>query len=893
MFRNAHHLVWIAVYFSLGELGNAAIANAQVVPDTTLPVNSLVTPQDNILQIDGGTQAGSNLFHSFQEFSLPTGSETFFNNAATVDNIITRVTGGNVSNIDGLIRANGTANLFLLNPNGIAFGPHARLDIGGSFVGSTADRVVFADGSFFSATDTAATPPLLTINVPIGLQFGTEPGGIQVEGGGNGLVDPKDRPLQRDMRNVGLQVSPERTLALVGGDIDLIGGNLTATGDVETPGGRIELGSVGGNQTVSLTPIAEGWALGYAGVGDFRDISFTGVPTSGAYVMQGASLDASGSRAGTIQLRGRSISVGDGSALLALTLGADSAPGDGIFVGASEGVEIRGAAPPRNTQLESVSSLLSTEVWLEAAGTGRNVTIETPHLQVADAAFVSTSTRGDGNGGHLTVNATDIYIVGGNLFARSDRKAGGNGGNITVNTDRLIMDALGLIEVSTESDRDAGSLTVNARESIELSDLAAIRANSGFNDPGLPVDKLSRGNGGDISINTPSLRVANGAHIAATAFGAGTAGNLTVRAGRIEVTGARRGNLNAVLSSRLEVQVNPQATGNGGNLEIYTDLLEVNDGGRISAVTQGQGRAGNLTVVAREIEISGSGENTPSQLIAAAEQPIPMFDLKFPNLAPRRTGSPGNIAIDAERLFVTDGGRISVRDERTRSGGLVSNVGNIDIRVADLRLLDGGEITTQALNEFDGGNIEIFANTVLLDNSRIDADAVRGSGGRVNVTARGILSDESLDRSITANSMLGIDGVVEIQTPDIDPSTGLFPLPETPIDPASIGQDACSRGSESWFVNSGAGGVPPTPSEALRGETTPMELLDFPSDLDGSPSVLHRDSQSVRTPRRLVEARGWFVDAEGRVILTANPPRIGRYDSDRSWQGQQSSCNFP
>jgi filamentous hemagglutinin family protein len=158
---------------------------AQVVPDQTLPggERSRVSG-DRDAQIDGGAVRGNNLFHSFQQFSIPTGGSTSFNNASDIRNIITRVTGNNVSDIDGIIRANGTANLFLINPNGILFGANARLEIGGSFLASTANSLKFADGFAFSATSPQASP-LLTISAPIGLQYGGNPGLITVEGNGH------------------------------------------------------------------------------------------------------------------------------------------------------------------------------------------------------------------------------------------------------------------------------------------------------------------------------------------------------------------------------------------------------------------------------------------------------------------------------------------------------------------------------------------------------------------------------------------------------------------------------------------------------------------------------------------------------------------------------------
>lgn len=204
----------------------ANCASAQITTDSTLPNNSVVTPDGSTINITGGTQAGSNLFHSFREFSVPTNGTAYFNNAADIQNIISRVTGLSASNIDGLIRANGAANLFLINPSGIIFGQNASLNVGGSFLASTASAVKFADGFEFSATAWQTTP-LLTINVPIGLQYGANPGSILYQSN--------------------LEVQPGNTLALVGGDVSFDGGIMFA------PNKLVELGGLATEGTLGLS----------------------------------------------------------------------------------------------------------------------------------------------------------------------------------------------------------------------------------------------------------------------------------------------------------------------------------------------------------------------------------------------------------------------------------------------------------------------------------------------------------------------------------------------------------------------------------------------------------------------------------------------------------------
>ena len=461
---------------------------AQIIPDTTLPNNSSVTSEGNISIINEGTRAGSNLFHSFEQFSIPTESSAYFNNAPDIQNIISRVTGTSLSNIDGLIQANGTANLFLLNPNGIIFGPNSSLSIGGSFVGTTASSINFADGTQF-ASNAPQTTPLLTVSVPLGLQFGSNPGRILVQGQGEGIrttVDLIDTSF-------GLRVQPNATLALIGGDVALEGGTL------KTAGGRIELGSVAGPISVSLTPVDKGWALGYEGVQNLQDIQLS----------QQTAVDASGLGGGDVQVWGRRVTLTNGSQIEASTIG--SGPGGTLAVTTSEVVE-----------LIEESGLFSS-VYPEATGAGGNLTLKTGRLSVRNGAQIGAVTFGEGSAGTLAINAKDsVELIGtstdgrfpSSLSTSAQRGATGVGGSVTLETGRLSIRDGAQISASTSGTGAGGTLAINAKDSVELTGTST--------DGQFPsslstsVEQGATGVGGSVILETARLSVRDGAQVSAS-----------------------------------------------------------------------------------------------------------------------------------------------------------------------------------------------------------------------------------------------------------------------------------------------------------------------------------------------------------------------------------------
>ncbi len=877
-----------SVFFIAGVIiSNSNRVFAQITPDETLPNNSNVTPDGNIT---GGTQEGSNLFHSFKEFSVRTGSSADFNNAVEIKNIITRVTGNNISNIDGSIKANGEANVFLLNPNGIIFGRNAQLDVGGSFVASTANSLKFADGKEFSAIP-RESPPLLTVSVPVGLQFGVNPGDIRSQGSF-------------------MRVLPEKTLALVGSNLALQGGTLE--------GGRIELGSVAPATLVQLNQPENGYVLGYIGVQDFKDINiFQGAfiySVGGADVkLQGRnvilteksqieSLTEDPRRGGDIVVNANNLNVEDVSVITTVTNGNGTA--GNIIVNASESVRLTGATP----------SDIPGGIFSQSSGNGGNIIIETGQLLIKDGAAVDASTFGAGQAGNVKITARDsITLVGSSsidsnlkgttgIFAQVAEAASenieklGNAGSIDIKTGKLTVLDGAQISSSARKTGNGGNVTIQAN-SIELSGT-------------LPNANLTKGSSGIFVTAEPRDRKTG---IITT----GKAGNLQINTNRGPVT----------VENGAKISANNYGTGEGGSLTLNVGQLLIQNGGLVTSSSFDGAKGGNINVTASDVQVIGKGNIglTPVESALFTEATFSPNQDNTNNLTlVNNNAIAGNLTLNADSLTVKDSAKISVSNnyQSGSAGNLTIQAQSItldnqasligttqsgnggDITLSQLGLLDmrrASLISTTAGNNNNpgnGGNITIdapngFIVATPLQNNDITANAFEGKGGKVTINATSLFGIELRSRQedpltlptndITAISIQdpSLSGVVQINTPDVDPSRGLVELPTNLVDITRQIATACipqDENIQNSFTITGRGGLPESPTDGLQDFSVIAEWVERPEQEQKKPGKF---SLSLSTQPSIVEASGWMVDVRGKIHLVAKHTPI---NSQSSWQ---------
>ena len=727
---------------------------AQVTSDGTV-VNTQVNQNGNVAEITGGQTRGSNLFHSFQDFSVGTGNEAFFNNADSINNIFSRVTGGNISNIDGLIRANGSASLFLINPAGIIFGENARLDIGGSFYGSSASSILFEDGEFSAVNNLAQ--PILTINAPIGLGFRDNPGDIV-----------NRSTVQNSASEViGLEVDPGNNLTFIASNLNFEGGNLTASG------GDIYLGAISESGTVE---ISENGSLSFV-----EDISRGDITLS-----NGSDVDVRGSGGGNIKVDVQNLNLERGE------LGISSVRA-GIR---AESTAIEAQAGDITINATGNISLNEGEIANNQSGIGNsgNVFITTNSLSLLNGGLISTITSGQGNAGAVSVTATEDITADGEdsegfasgIFSTVDRNvidrtAIGNSGGVTISTTNLNLTAGGRIDASTFAQGNAGAINVTAIGNITADDEASGGLPSGIFST---VDTIvfspeerdailqpARGNSGGIIISTNNLNLTAGGGIDASTFAQGNAGAVNVIAtGDITADGESLRGATSGITSR----VFPPAVGDAGGVTISTNNLNLTNGGRVDASTAGQGNAGAVNVTATG-DIIADGER--------ASRPVPSGITSRVNQ--RGKGNSGGVTVSTNNLNLAAGGNVSASTAGQGNAGavVVTATGDINADGEGSGGSPSGITSTVGANEEgegDAGGVTISTTNLNLTAGGSVSATTEGQGNANNVTIEATESitiggfTEGFRSGISANALNqdGNGGDVFIDTGTLSVANG-------------------------------------------------------------------------------------------------------------------------
>ena len=774
-------------------LGNRA--NAQIQPDNTLgEQNSIVNDIDALnKRIDGGVKLDANLFHSFQEFNVSEGGSVYFANPQGITDIFSRVTGSNPSNIFGKLGVLGDANLYLINPNGIVFGENASLDVGGSFVATTANGIEFGERGSFSASN-PEVPRLLSVN-PSALFFNAveNQAGIQ-----NNSV-------------VGLRVADGKSVLLVGGNVNFDGGRLFAAG------GRVDLGGLAAPGNVNIFFDGDNLKLGFPENLTRADVSFTNnanvlISTGGNIAVNARDLNVSQSligsvfssviskgvegKAGNIEINTTDTTTIDGTISTAAIFNglADGSGSAGNIIINTGSLNVIG-----NTQIFSLTngegnagnvtitakdkvsisginskiSLIGSFTAASGVGNGADISIQAREFSLAEST-ISTSSLGKGSAGNIQIKATDSVFVSEGSRISSETFGQGNAGSIDIEADNLVsFDGVGSknrvrqvssqvnplrvaapefteeriggdiniktgtllmsnteLSTSTYGKGNAGNVQVKATDAVSLVDALILST----------VETGGDGEGGNIDINAATLTLRDSAQLVTITreasnnkpAGIGDAGDVNVKvSGLVDIVGEKN-----ELSSGIFSYVDTGTEGNGGNITIDSGSFSLTDGARLQASTFGKGNAGDVNVkVNGLVHIAGEKNGLYSRISSA--------------VATGAEGNGGNITIDSGFFLLEDGARL-----RASTYGK-GNAGNVKVTTTDTVFLARNALilsTVEAGGKGEGGDIDVNASTLTLQEgaqlltlirgtSYTDTQTAvgRGNAGNVNVRVSGLV----------------------------------------------------------------------------------------------------------------------------------------------------------
>jgi filamentous hemagglutinin family protein len=788
-------------------------------------LDTTVNSTGNTVQITGGTRPsnGSNLFHSFDQFNVGRGDTAQFLNTTPsipTSNILSRVTGGNPSSIFGTIDTMSYpgANLLLMNPAGIVFGPNATLNVSGSVAFTTANYLRLADANGSNAgifhADPTATSLLTSAPVTAFGFLGTNPSAMSVQG----------------TEKSQLSVQPGQSISVVGGNkrftyinpdtgvsVSVQDGVAITSGHLLAPGGQINIASAASPGEFLAGTLDQATNI--------NGQSFRGLGT--VQVSEQSSIDTSGQGDGTIHIRGGRLTI-DNSNISASTgevsLHASSiliknsaaiitststeansghvtlmASGDisldaftAVYTFASPSSSghagnIMFNSSQGNVKLTNNVQVLSYAETNSSGNTG-SITVEAPHGDISvDSSHIFNSASGDGTLGEIQIKAHNLRLETASSIGVENTSTGTQKpGDTQITLDgRLSLTDGSFINTTARTSLDSANLIIRAPEIFISS------KNSAGTISGLYNNTLSSGDGGRLLLFTDNLELTNGGRL----FGKSTIPNANIvplgHGGEIVIQGYRNPGPSVVIDGTGSgIFTSAEGTGPAGDIDVSATSVTIQNGGEISADTTGT-----------------SSNATGGSIIINATDHVTLKNGASITASSTGPADAGNISINAGQQLNVEKGKITTE-------AIQSKAGNINIQAIDQVRVVNGEISTSVRSGAGrGGDITIDPKTVILqDGTKVFAQAVQGSGGNITITTPLYLKDST--SNVNADSQFGLNGSVTIQSPTSNLSGTVGQLASKTNPPQVLLQNRCialAGGEQSTFILAGRDALPSEP----------------------------------------------------------------------------------
>jgi filamentous hemagglutinin family protein len=699
------------------------ISSAGVATDGTVGAASSLSGPDYQIPHDLGTTSGQNLFHSFRNFSISQGESATFTGPDSIANVISRVTGGEVSSIDGLLRSQvGQADFFFINPAGVVFGSNAVVDVPAAFHVTTADELQFADGNVFSSLNPHASN--LSMADPVSF----------------GYLSPQ--PASIVLNGTRLEFEPESMVTFAGGNVEV-----SSMGELQAEGGDIRLVGVGDspNQMNITDASTETPPLGNVVLDASSIVDVTGSTGPESIVLRGNHIhiinseiaaDHHGSEdsSGKIFFQGEDIRITNGEVHASVF---SDGRGNDIHVEA-HALEID-ATKATDTALGG-RSRLTTRVKAGSAGKAGIVDVTIDTLSLVNGGHISSISEPSalGNCGTIHIHVSDdVSIQGSNgdgsysgCFSTTFSAMGGEWGDLFIDAPNatVTISEGGTLQAGTIGDGNSGSVIINIQDlnvftEAEITTFTqgagtggdiTIKANGSIALDNAEIDSSTYGPGqaGNIFFSGKELNLLNGSEILADTLGSGNAGRIWV-----EIGGA------AIMNEKSYIEAATAGVGAGGKVEVKAGAISLLGGSAIFAGSLGDGPGGKVAIDVSETfliddysfvssGISDSGTGTAGDISIKAAT-LNIFNTGLITNSTWGDQNAGSIVVEVGELTINGGGTMTGIMCDAQKG--VGNGGDIEIAVSNrIELLNGGQITSNTRDKGHAGNLAIETAELLI-----------------------------------------------------------------------------------------------------------------------------------------------------------------------------------